>query len=74
MIKRIHVDNYKCLINFELMLDDSSLLIEANGVGESSVLDPPLEMSCCTAPTSQHGIDTSRESMPIWSTTTSTLS
>ncbi len=39
MIKRLYVDNYKCLVNFDLKLDDLSLLLGPNGVGKSSVLD-----------------------------------
>ena len=27
MIKRIYVDNYKCLVNFELALEELSLLL-----------------------------------------------
>lgn len=39
MIRRIYVDNYKCLVNFELPLDELTLLIGSNGVGKSAVLD-----------------------------------
>ncbi len=39
MIKRIYVDNYKCLVNFDLQLDELSLLLGSNGVGKSSVLE-----------------------------------
>src|SRR5690606_16073409 len=39
MIRRIYVDNYKCLVNFELQLDPLSLILGANGVGKSAVLD-----------------------------------
>ena len=39
MIKRIYVDNYKCLVNFDLKLGELSLLLGPNGVGKSSVLD-----------------------------------
>jgi len=39
MIKRLYVDNYKCLVNFDLQLDELSLLLGPNGVGKSSVLD-----------------------------------
>ncbi len=39
MIKRLYVDNYKCLVNFDLKLDELSLLLGPNGVGKSSVLD-----------------------------------
>lgn len=39
MIKRLYVDNYKCLVNFELHLQDLTLLLGPNGVGKTSVLD-----------------------------------
>jgi len=39
MIKRLYVDNYKGLVNFDLKLDELSLLLGPNGVGKSSVLD-----------------------------------
>ena len=39
MIRRIYVDNYKCLVNFELSFDRLTLLIGPNGVGKSAVLD-----------------------------------
>ena len=39
MIQRLYVDNYKCLVNFDLKLDELSLLLGPNGVGKSSVLD-----------------------------------
>lgn len=39
MIRRIYVDNFKCLVNFELRLQPLSLLVGTNGVGKSAVLD-----------------------------------
>ena len=39
MIKRLFVDNYKCLVNFELPLEELSLLLGPSGVGKTSVLD-----------------------------------
>lgn len=39
MLKRLYVDNYKCLVNFELPLQELSLLLGPNGVGKTSVLD-----------------------------------
>ena len=39
MIKRLYVDNFKCLVNFDLALSDLTLLLGANGSGKSSVLD-----------------------------------
>lgn len=38
-IKRLYIDNYKCLVNFELQLDELTLLLGPNGVGKTSVLD-----------------------------------
>jgi predicted ATPase len=39
MFKRLYIDNYKCLVNFELPLQELSLLLGPNGVGKTSVLD-----------------------------------
>ena len=39
MIKRLFVDNYKCLVNFDLPLKELSLLLGSSGVGKTSVLD-----------------------------------
>jgi len=39
MLKRLYVDNYKCLVNFEARLGELTLLLGPNGVGKSSVLD-----------------------------------
>ena len=38
MIKRFYADNFRCLINFELMLDEANILLGPNGSGKSSVL------------------------------------
>lgn len=39
MIKRIYIDNYKSLVNFELQLQNLTLLVGPNGVGKTSVFD-----------------------------------
>ena len=39
MFTRLYVDNYRCLVNFELKLGELTLLLGPNGVGKSSVLD-----------------------------------
>jgi predicted ATPase len=39
MIRRLYIDNYKCLVNFELHLQNLTLLVGPNGVGKTSVLD-----------------------------------
>jgi len=39
MIKRLYIDNYKSLVNFELQLKELTLLLGPNGVGKTSVLD-----------------------------------
>ncbi len=38
MIKRFYVDNFRCLTNFELELDEANVLLGANGTGKTSVL------------------------------------
>jgi len=39
MLKRLYVDNYRCLVNFHLELQELTLLVGPNGSGKSSVLD-----------------------------------
>lgn len=39
MFKRLYVDNYKCLVNFELPLQELTLLLGTNGAGKTSILD-----------------------------------
>ena len=39
MLEKLYVDNYRCLVNFELRLKELSLLLGPNGAGKSSVLD-----------------------------------
>lgn len=39
MFSRLYVDNYKSLVNFELPLQELTLLLGANGAGKTSVLD-----------------------------------
>jgi predicted ATPase len=39
MIKRLYIDNYRSLVNFELPLQELTLLLGPNGVGKTSVLD-----------------------------------
>ena len=38
MIKRFYADNFRCLTNFELELDEANVLLGANGTGKTSVL------------------------------------
>lgn len=39
MIKRLYIDNYRCLVNFEILLSPLTLLVGLNGSGKTSVLD-----------------------------------
>ena len=39
MITRLYVDNFRCLINFELKLDETNIFLGPNGAGKTSVLD-----------------------------------
>lgn len=39
MLKRIYIDNFRCLANFELRLDPITLLLGTNGSGKSSVFE-----------------------------------
>ena len=38
MIRRLYVDNFRCLSNFELELEETNILLGANGTGKTSVL------------------------------------
>lgn len=39
MLQRLYVDNYKCLVNFELSLEELTLLLGPNGTGKTAVLE-----------------------------------
>ncbi|HXP61950.1 MAG TPA: AAA family ATPase, partial [Dongiaceae bacterium] len=39
MVKRVYVDNFRCLVNFELKLDRVNLLLGLNGTGKTAVFD-----------------------------------
>ncbi len=39
MLKRIYIDNFRCLVNFELTFDALHLFLGPNGAGKSSVFD-----------------------------------
>ena len=39
MVTRLYVDNFRCLVNFELKLDEMNILLGPNGSGKTSVLD-----------------------------------
>lgn len=38
MLTRLYIDNFLCLVNFELELDDTNVLLGPNGCGKTSVL------------------------------------
>ena len=39
MLKRLYVDNYKCLTNFDIRFAELTLLLGANGCGKSAVFE-----------------------------------
>lgn len=39
MLKRIYIDNFRCLVNFELSVDSINLFLGPNGAGKSTVFD-----------------------------------
>lgn len=39
MLQRIYVNNFRCLVNFELKLNQINLLLGSNGSGKSSIFD-----------------------------------
>lgn len=39
MLKRLYVDNYKCMVNFEFVPQATQLILGANGAGKSTLFD-----------------------------------
>lgn len=39
MLKRLYIDNYKCLTNFEICFEELTLLLGPNGCGKSAVFE-----------------------------------
>lgn len=39
MLKRIYIDNFQCLVNFELNFDSINLFLGGNGSGKSTVFE-----------------------------------
>lgn len=39
MIRRFYADNFRCLVNFELELDETNIVLGSNGSGKTSVFD-----------------------------------
>jgi AAA15 family ATPase/GTPase len=39
MLKRIYIDNFRCLVNFELNFDSINLFLGGNGSGKSTVFE-----------------------------------
>ena len=39
MIKRIYINNYRCLVAFEMHFNEMDVLCGMNGTGKSSVFD-----------------------------------
>jgi len=37
MLKRIYINNFRCLVNFELTLDSMNLFLGANGTGKTTL-------------------------------------
>jgi len=39
MLKHVHIDNFRCLVNFDLRLGQQQLILGLNGSGKSTLLD-----------------------------------
>jgi len=39
MLKRIYIDNFRCLVNFELSVDSINLFLGTNGAGKTTVFE-----------------------------------
>ena len=48
MVKRVYIDNFKGLVNFELHLEELTLLLGPIGVGKSSVLEVMFALGNCS--------------------------
>ncbi len=46
MIKKLYVDNFRCLVNFQLDLQANQLWLGVNGTGKSSVVDLLCKVQC----------------------------
>ena len=49
MLKRLYINNYKCLVNFELLLARTTLLAGLNGTGKSTIFDLLEQLRCFVA-------------------------
>jgi len=39
MLERLYINNYRCLVNFEIRFDEMTLLLGTNGTGKTSIFD-----------------------------------
>ncbi|MCF7920422.1 MAG: ATP-binding protein [Candidatus Cloacimonetes bacterium] len=39
MLERLYINNYRCLVNFEITFDEMTLLLGVNGTGKTSIFD-----------------------------------
>lgn len=70
MFKRIYVDNYRCFVNFDLPLNEITLLLGRNGTGKTSLLDVIFalrELLCGKAKISDPNIFSNR-TLTAWQT------
>jgi len=44
MLKRIYINNFRCLVNFELTLGTMNLFLGANGTGKTTVFEVLLKL------------------------------
>jgi predicted ATPase len=44
MLKRIYIDNFKCLVNFELTVEPMNLFLGANGTGKTTLFQALLKL------------------------------
>ncbi len=49
MLKRIYIDNYKSLVNFEVCLNEINLFLGINGAGKSAVFEILRKIKCLVA-------------------------
>jgi len=68
VLKRVYIDNYRCCVNFELVLKNQQLILGLNGSGKSTLLDALRSIrDVCTRDTSP-GNAFPKESRTRWQT------
>lgn len=66
MLKKIYIHNYRCLVNFELDLENMTLLLGPNGGGKSTLFDLLRSIRCLLVDRSSVGDIFPMEDLNAW--------